>query len=262
MYSTSTYQWNIIRYPVLIDDSGEVKLKDRFQKVHTGTALIFMQDYLIINFNDFKNDVEPSVGNFIFYIHGNQIKRFASGISVRINLKKNPQAKREFLIRYPFNDYQATSKHQNDSNNFKKSKNAVFEKNSPEYEEVKKHYRRFDTLLGREYNLMVISKSATKEEKVFAREAFEQIYLHEAIFSFFRGIKAYKSYKHFSGDVEETIEHYLRLAIQHGFFEKDAISNYIDDYCNTINRNPAHLIKYFGELYDQIIKEAQRQASK
>lgn len=262
VYSTSIFQWHIIRYPLLIEDTGEVQLKDEHQNIHIGTAIIFLQNYLIINFNDFKKDVIASNGQYIFYIFDNQIKRFASGISTRINKKNNPQAKREFLIRYPFDEYKQARKNPIPRIIFNRAENRVFNKESQEYKEVKDYYKHIDTLFGREYNLMVISTDATKEERVFKREPFEEIYLNEAIFSFIKGVKLYKTSAKFPSDTVHKIKHYLTLAIQHGFFEEDGILLFIEEYCENINWNDVQIKEYFKLLFDDINKERSLKATK
>ena len=262
VYSASTFQWHIIGYPLLIEDSGKVILKDKNQKIHTGTTIIFLKNYLIIDFNNFKNDTDPSRGQFIFFIHDNQIKRFASGISIHITNKLNPEAKREFIIRYPFNDYLKPGKKDNFRNLFEKSENKIFQKNSDDFLELKAHYKQIDTLLGREYNLMVISKDVTKEERVFKREPFEEIYLNEAIYSFIKGIKVNKTPELFPKDIIEKIEHYLTLAMQHGFLEKHRVLHFIEAYCSNVDCSPEQMKESFSTFYEKIFQKMILQASK
>lgn len=97
--------------------------------------------------------------------------------------------------------------------------------------------------MGREYNLIVVSK-----EKPFLREDFARIYLHQSLFEY------QKAVQHKQDPMGSSAGRFLNLSIEHGLLTVDQLRNGIEEYCHVWGLNDVTIIPAMEELYNSILK--------
>lgn len=246
LYSFSSQKYSIVRYPLLIESSGKLRLKilnrDNIPDTVDGQAKYY-GSYLVLDFH--LNKFSESRGFFLLYVHSGNFTRLkiAAGVSMRPNYKGKPQAKREFLIPVYLPDLKQLKNPNSiewdevDKNIVNEFDNLSFKDiyyNSPEFTELTQititqanHKASLvETLFGREYNV-ITTPTTTNEEKLLKREEFWKIYLISACLAFYpeRDVIREMSDKYFENDslmykkLKEKSEtyRYFNLSLEHGF---------------------------------------------
>lgn len=246
IFSTSSEKKGMVLYPVLIND-GMVQIKIKDQEIKKGKIKLYpSQNILILDFitdYDYNNDTS-FMGAFLFFM-GN--KGFCPGVSMRINTDNQPQAKREYITHYK-SDGAGVKDFETLKAKFEEMEFKYFYYKDPIYENLKKSEPNIDNLFGREYNLIVASRNTISPTKTFQREKFDKIYYYHSLLEY---IKA----KYM---ISKEVEHFFKLAMEHGLFIEDRRSNYTKEYCETLKINPSaakKLEKDFNPLYSQFLKE-------
>jgi hypothetical protein len=235
IYSSSSLKKGIVRYPVLIERNGTVLIKAKDDVIEMGNAFTyFRDDFLVLNF--YKPDKlagnRPSKGVFVFSTAHKEIKATIAGISLRVNDEDKAQAKRELLVPIQVGiGSSRTKKNHKEVFDHLKFEIIAPAKNNDVEEDL------MNVLLGREYNLIIVSRDIKRREKIIQRHDFKRMYLFEALFEFQKN--GLMQNKH--------VRYSLKQAIEHGLLTWDKFKEHIEEYCSVTQTKMV-----FGEILNKI----------
>lgn len=214
IYACSSYRKGLVRYPLLMYANGTAQLKTSGNNIVKGkTCLIHEDKYLLLDFLEY-NGIGAFMGTFIFYIRDVNAD-FGPGISMRLNDKFKPQAKREFLSLHeaPNRNFEQSLRE------FNESKFEYFYPASRRYQELIKMNEGMHTLLGREYNLITQKINNTKSGNLFRREEFDRLYFNQALLEFLKEEKQ-----------TPQVSYYFELSVEHGLFIGKRYENRLQEF--------------------------------
>lgn len=249
IFSTSSEKKGMVQYPVLINNDGSVQIKIKDQEIKKGKMKLYPpQKALIIDFiTDYDyNEGSSFMGAFLFYIE-NIKKGLSPGVSMRINNDLQPQAKREYIMQYKING-ECVKDPEALTIKFEEAKFKFFYYKDPIYENLKRSQPNIDNLFGREYNLIVETRDTINPAKILQREKFAKIYYYQSLFEFLKA----------KNKVSDEVEHFFELAMEHGLFIDERLSDYSNEFCKTLKINGPDankMEKTFRALFNKFSKK-------
>lgn len=220
IYGSSSLKKGIVRYPVWIQNDGKVFIKSDDDIVEAGSALLyFINDFLILNFYNAENlsNGRPTKGIFAFcMVHRNKWP-IIPGISLRVNEDNKAQAKREFLQPVSIGKEINLSSFEECRKIFDTLKFEIIYPGSET--DVPKDL--MEVLLGREYNLIVVSRDINRRNKILQRYNFKRLFFIEAMFE-------YQKTKSVKG---KPFMEALKLSIEHGLYKENDFKKMLKEYC-------------------------------
>ena len=234
-YSTSTNRIGFVCYPVLINLDGKVEIKTKDQIVVEGKVRWYKNKHFLTF--DFSHNYSegPFMGTFLCYADNIKEGEFTTGVSSRINEDLQPQAKREYI--YLEDKFEKTNKDQHYlQDKFSKSAFKIFFYNDSTYQKLveTKSDLSLDSLLGREYNLIVETRKIFDKSKIFQRERFDKMYFYQSLIEFLKENKT---------EPTIVVKNYFKLAMEHGLFLDKRHITYLDEFCKSVSLKPANIVK-------------------